>query len=107
MNKIVIYLLVVLVSMSGCMSSPNMAKINLGMSKQDVISKLGNPRNVAAQGNYEYFTYEGEASYADGKLGGEYYFVRFVGGKVESYGRRGDFDSTKNPAVDINLNTNN
>ena len=32
------------------------------------------------------------------------YFVRLVNGKVESYGKVGDFDSAKNPALDINAN---
>lgn len=29
------------------------------------------------------------------------YYVRFVDGSVESYGRKGDFDSTKDPAVEV------
>jgi hypothetical protein len=32
------------------------------------------------------------------------YFVRLDGGRVESYGQLGDYNSTKNPTNDINLN---
>jgi hypothetical protein len=31
------------------------------------------------------------------------YFAQFKEGKLISYGKVGDFDSTKNPALDLNL----
>jgi hypothetical protein len=31
------------------------------------------------------------------------YFVRLKDGKVESYGKAGDFDSAKNPALDVTI----
>jgi Short C-terminal domain len=34
------------------------------------------------------------------------YFVRLVDGRVESYGRTGDFDSTKTPAVRLESDQN-
>ena len=91
---------------SGCLSRPDFTRISIGMSKDEVVDRIGKPRNVSAQGTYEIFHYEGEANYADGRLGGEFYYVRFINGQVESYGNRGDFDSTKNPALDINVITN-
>lgn len=109
MKSIAIFLSAVLSAvliLAGCLSRPDFARINIGMSKEEVIARIGEPRNIAAQSGLEIFTYEGEASYADGKLGGEFYYVRFVNGKVESYGNKGDFDSTKNPAMDINIKTN-
>ena len=32
------------------------------------------------------------------------YYVRMINGKVYNYGRMGDFDSTKDPSLDININ---
>ena len=86
----------------GCLTQIDLSMISPQMSKEQVIAALGKPKNVAVQGRTEYFTYESEASYFDGRIGGEFLYVRFIDGKVESYGRKGDFDSTKNPAIDVN-----
>jgi outer membrane protein assembly factor BamE (lipoprotein component of BamABCDE complex) len=105
-------LVVLLVSLvaAGCVTPgasfvrPNLGKIGVGMTKPEVISILGEPHEVARQGATEYFTYNFDHPF-DGRAAiVESYFVRFVSDKVESFGRRGDFDSTKNPAVDINVN---
>lgn len=100
--KIVLTLAVVGL-LAGCLARPDLSKIGVGMTKPDVIAALGQPRDMSVQGNVEYLRYEGEANYADGRLGGEFYFVRLLHGRVESYGRVGDFDSTKNVAVDYNI----
>jgi len=92
-----------LLALTGCLSRPDFSRISIGMTKDEVIAKLGKPRNRAVNGDTEFFTYEGEASYADGRLGGEFYYVRFLSGKVLSFGNKGDFDSTKDPALNINL----
>ncbi len=105
MNKFIIIATLSSLLLAGCLLDPDMSKVSLGMTKQEVIAALGKPETVAAKGNYEYLMYEGEASYSDGRLGGEFYFVRLVDGKVESYGKKGDFDSTKNDALDINIKT--
>jgi hypothetical protein len=34
------------------------------------------------------------------------YFVRLVGGNVDAYGQVGDFDSTKDPKMKIDLDAN-
>ena len=92
------------VTLSGCLIGPDLSKISPGMKKSEVIKALGKPRNVAVQKNVEYLEYEGEAGYADGKLGGKFYFVRLLDGVVESYGNKGDFNSTKNQTIDYNIN---
>jgi hypothetical protein len=74
------------------------------MTRPEVISVLGEPHEVSRQGATEYFTYNFDHPFDGRPAIVESYFVRFVGEKVESFGRRGDFDSTKNPAVDINVN---
>ena len=74
------------------------------MTKQEVIEALGKPDSVSSQGNTEYLEYDWDV-FMDGKVGSaDRFYVRLVNGSVESHGRKGDFDSTKNPAIDININ---
>ncbi len=89
----------------GCATVPAFDQVSLGMTKQEVINKLGSPYSVSAKDNIEYLRYQ---SY-QGLVHNEYskiedYYVRLINGKVESYGKVGDFDSAKNPAIDINAN---
>ena len=67
---------------------------------------MGTPTSTSAQANTEYLVYNLISGYDNGFAVNTNYFVRFVNGKVESYGKLGDFDSAKNPAVDINANVN-
>lgn len=96
----VLVALVFTASMACSKPDVDMTRISLGMEKQDVIKKLGKPTHVSAQGNLEIFEYEAYdkrpilgAGYK--KENFRYTFVRFLSGKVESYGNKGDFDSAK------------
>ncbi len=97
-----VFVLLLCLGLVGCATAPNMSVLSLGMTKNEVTRALGKPFSVSAQGNMEYLTYNDRSG-----IYGDYtipYFVRLVNGKVESYGKVGDFDSAKNPANDINLN---
>jgi len=89
--------------LSGCIiwSAERMNYISIGMTKAEVIDEIGTPRSSSAQGNTEYMNYVFTERY--GIAVPQNYFVRLVNGKVESYGRAGDFDSTKNPTLDVNI----
>lgn len=78
----------------GCRTIRLMNGLSVGMSKGEVIEVMGMPDIRGAKGSEEYFKYE---------LARDACFVTFIDGKVYSYGRWGDFSSTKNPALDINL----
>lgn len=83
-----------------------MMHISLGMSKAEVINILGTPDSVSANKGVEYLSYtlRTETSFTRNTWGYQSnYFVRLVDGKVESYGRVGDFDSTRNPTLDVNI----
>ena len=103
--------IVAAVALVGCATSKslNLSSISIGMDKQKVIALKGEPFRVAAIDGLEYFIYRGidlnrQNSPADllvmpfvlldGKAALEV-FIRFKDGKVEAYGRLGDFDSTK------------
>ncbi len=101
--------------LSGCETVTHYAKrpdfslISIGMSQQEVIEIFGKPEDMAAKEAVVYLNYTYAPWYdhngADGNK--EYYYVRLINNKVESYGRRGDFDSTKLPEKTINVNVKN
>lgn len=110
-TKLAILLLVLVVAI-GCAHRPRVNKwtadkmnlLQLGMSKERVIKILGMPTSTSAIGDQAYLSYTLKERYR----GTQQFFVRLVGDKVESYGRIGDFDSTKLPetksTIDLNIN---
>ncbi len=97
----------------GCAMSSKMNHISLGMTKQEVIDIMGSPVSTSAAEGMEYLNYNlSETGFGldDALLRKRTpYYVRFKDGKVESYGRFGDFDSTKHDnksKITIDLNTN-
>ena len=94
----------------GCASTPTkMSDVQLGMSKAEVMHVHGKPQSTSMQANLEYMTY----SYCVARCSQppvvrvyEPFYVRLVDGKVESYGRTGDFDSTKTPTAKIQVEQN-
>jgi S1-C subfamily serine protease len=96
-----LWLVVVLVA-TGCATPgssffrPNLRAISVGMTEQEVISRLGEPHEVAQQATTTYFTYNFDHPFDGRPAIVASYFVRFVRGQVESFGQKGDFDSTRN-----------
>jgi len=89
-------------SLSSCISidhGKDFSRISLGMSKAEVLSLKGKPYETAARGEMEYFIYATHDLHLYGKDVMDKYYIRFVKGEVESYGRVGDFDSTKDPTL--------
>jgi outer membrane protein assembly factor BamE (lipoprotein component of BamABCDE complex) len=101
-----ISLIATLTILAGCATAHKINGISLGMTKQEVIETLGQPVSTSATTGVEYLNYRFSET-DDHAFNGVTtpYFVRIVGGKVESYGRLGDFDSTRNNST-INLNVN-
>ena len=71
------------------------------MKEQEVRAILGKPTSKSANGKVEYLNYSLFESVWDRK--GTPYFVRMVEGRVDAFGRTGDFDSTKDPTLNINI----
>jgi len=87
--------------------SLKMNTIEIGMTKKQVIDIMGQPGSTSAINNTMYLNYMlHEWNHPDGKEKTAY-FVRLIDGKVESYGKAGDFDSTKVPesktTIDVNI----
>lgn len=88
------------VLLAGCATANKISAVQLGMTKDDVVKVMGKPTSVSAQGDSEYLNYALSETDNDAFYGWtKPYYVRLVNGKVESYGRTGDFDSTKTPTV--------
>jgi len=94
---------------SGCIaSSKKMNLLSIGMTKAEVISKLGTPSSSRAIKGTEYLVYNlapAEAIFVDENHLPEY-FVRIIDGKVDAYGKAGDFDSVKDKTPTLNVNVN-
>lgn len=106
------YLLVILfVFLVGCTgTTARLNRISLGMTKMEVIQEIGRPDSVSAKDNTEYLVYywaTPKQIFGDENNLPEYY-IKLVDGKVESYGKKGDFDSTQVPetktTIDLNIN---
>lgn len=98
--KVISILFVMLSLMIGCAHSPNFSKITLGLTKEEVIDRIGSPDTTAAKGGAEYLNY---VYWQDTRFE-KNYFVRLTNGKVESYGEVGDFDSARAPAQQYDIN---
>ncbi len=93
---------------AGCATAHKMNRLSLGMTKQEVISVMGRPTSTASPGKgQEILRYNLSATGEDAFEGiTDEYFVTLIDGKVDSYGRIGDFDSTKDPSLNLNINGN-
>ena len=78
-------------------SSTTINSISLGMSKQEVISVMGEPSRVSADPSAEYLIYslveEVDTTYFPPKEIKAEYFIRIVNGVVKAFGRVGEFGS--------------
>ena len=103
-----LFLLLLAMLAVGCATAHKINNVSLGLSKQEVISVLGPPVSTSAKEGVEYLNYSFSETDDDAFIGRTRpYYVRIVNGKVESYGRLGDFDSTKTPetksTIDLNI----
>lgn len=88
-----IAMLVPLIWLSGC-STParRMNEIQVGMTRADVLSVLGQPISKGVDGDSEILYYklaENISDYSHSFWGGQPYYVKITDGKVAAYGRQG------------------
>jgi len=77
--------------LGGCAAATKLDDIRIGMSKPEVLTILGKPDSMSAQGNIEYLTYylvpDSQGFVSGNRSSDQPYLVRIVDGKVESFGR--------------------
>ena len=100
-NKLLATILLSLI-LSACATSGKINRISLGMTKAEVIGLMGAPVSTSATDGTEYMNYRLSET-SDEAFEGRTtpYFVRIVNGRVDSYGRTGDFDSTQPDTIRI------
>jgi len=87
---------------AGCGVPPSrrMNLLSVGMTTQEVVSIMGQADSTAASGHtIKVLRYRLSDAYGVPHD----YFVKIVNGEVDSYGRMGDFDSTKDPTLNVNI----
>ena len=93
-------LLVFSLLLAGCATAYKINDVQIGMNKETVISTLGKPGSTSAKDGTEYLIYRFSETDDDAFIGlTTPYFVRLINGTVDSYGKQGDFDSTKTTTV--------
>jgi hypothetical protein len=102
-----IFVFALIALLSACGTAPSARKMNavsIGMTKAEVISVMGRPDSTAAKEGVEYMNYRLATSALDfDESDTSEYFVRFVNGKVDAFGHRGDFDSAGNPIQHVEV----
>jgi len=81
--RTLIFLVVLVVLLSGCSPWIGLHNVELGMTKSEVMQQMGNPSNASGSGNEEYLWYIPVNRFW------ERYYVHMVNGKVEAYGQLG------------------
>lgn len=71
----------------GCASSNKINNVNLGMTRQETVAVMGEPSSTSAKGDVEYLNYR----LSKGLFMVDDYYVRLKQGKVDAFGRAGDF----------------
>jgi hypothetical protein len=72
----------------GCASASKMNSVQLGMTKDQVISAIGNPSSTSEMGNTQYLKYQLCSDW----IFTDRYYVRLTDGSVDAFGRVGDFN---------------
>jgi nitrogen regulatory protein PII-like uncharacterized protein len=100
----IIAILLLCLSLSGCATASKINSIGLGMTREEVVAKMGRPVSTSAIEGTEYMNYSLSETFDD-EFYGRYtpYYVCIRNGKVISYGRTGDFNTTKDPTQVIKV----
>ena len=105
--KNLISLVMLVILLAGCATAGKINGVQMGMTKEEVIKVMGPPASMSAKGGSEYMNYSLSETDDDAFRGWtKPYYVRLIDGKVDSYGRLGDFDSTQKPTVRIETDEN-
>lgn len=77
-----------LMLLMGCAGASKMNAVQLGMTKEQVVGAIGSPSSTSEMGNTRYLKYQLCSDW----IFTDRYYVRLTDGKVDAYGRVGDFN---------------
>ncbi|MDY0040208.1 MAG: hypothetical protein RBS57_07825 [Desulforhabdus sp.] len=86
MKKLLVVVLLSLFTL-GCASAGKINSVNIGMTKQEAVVIMGEPNSTSAKGDIEYLNYK----LSGGLFMRDDYYIRLKEGKVDAFGRAGDF----------------
>jgi hypothetical protein len=83
-----------------------MIDLQMGMTRAQAVQTMGSPTSVSSINGSEYLNYSLCVNQCAGPIPFRQFrpfYVRLINGKVESFGEKGDFDSTKTPTTRIEI----
>ncbi len=96
-QKLLVSLFIFLL-VAGCATAQKMDRLSIGMTQDQVVAAMGRPASTAADGGIVFLLYRLSETDIEAYRGIEgRYYVRLRDGRVDSWGRVGDFDTTKDP----------
>jgi hypothetical protein len=72
----------------GCASASKLNSVSLGMTRDQVVGAIGEPSSTSEMGNTQYLKYQ----LFNDWIFTDRYYVRLTDGKVDAFGRVGDFN---------------
>jgi hypothetical protein len=84
-------LALVAILFAGCATANKMNLLGLGMTEREVRDIMGTPISVSVTRGVKILNY----SLKEPAAGPQPYFVRLTNGRVDSFGKRGDFQEVK------------
>ena len=72
----------------GCATASKMNSVSLGMTRDQVVGAIGDPSSTSEMGDTQYLKYQ----LASDWIFPDRYYVRLTDGKVDAFGRVGDFN---------------
>lgn len=95
------------IGLLGCAATPEkMVELQMGINRAQVVQIMGSPTSVSSINESEYLNYNLCVNHCAGPIPYRQFrpfYVRLINGKVESFGEKGDFDSTKTPTTRIEI----
>ncbi len=107
MKTLLVFAVISMSTLAGCSATPErMVALEMGMSRAQVIKVMGAPISVSSIDDRDYLNYNLCVSGCTAtpllkRL--RPFYVRLVNGKVDSFGEKGDFDSTKTPTTRVEI----
>jgi hypothetical protein len=86
-KRLTVMLLAALLIFGCAASSKKMNKLQMGMTKAEVVEAMGPPQSTSAKPEVEYLKYR----LSSGGMFADDYYVRLRNGKVDAFGTVGDF----------------
>ena len=84
----VIALLLLVMLLAGCGTASRLNAVQLGMTRDQVVEVAGTPGSTSQLGNTQYLKYQ----LINDWIFTDRYYVRLTDGRVDAFGRVGDFN---------------